>query len=118
MDFEFYYKLLVSWLHGEPLTHYESKLLILFSVLLLLIIITLALFIYMSVTTLFWTRIGWFFEDIWHWIKTRRIVRRLLDPQHFPLVSGSWTADEDLTDEEVQELQELINQTAEPLEKE
>ena len=33
------------------------------------IILLIATIIYVSITTLFWTRIGWFFEDAWHWLK-------------------------------------------------
>ncbi len=37
--------------------------------------------IHISIPTLFWTRIGWFFEDIWHWLKRRRIIRSLFTPR-------------------------------------
>lgn len=40
----------------------------------MLIILAIVL-IYFSLQTLFWIRIGWAFEDLWHWQKTRRCLR-------------------------------------------
>lgn len=31
--------------------------------------IVLCAMLVISFQTLFWTRIGWFFEDVWHWLK-------------------------------------------------
>ena len=65
------------------------------------IVLLIAMIIYVSITTLFWTRIGWFFEDVWHWLKRRRIIRRLFEPNHLTLVNDSCFGEEDLTDEDI-----------------
>ena len=33
-----------------------------------LVIVILSLLIYISILGMFWTRLGWFFEDIWRWL--------------------------------------------------
>lgn len=53
-----------------------------------LTVVTLALLIYISIVTMFWTRLGWFFEDAWRWLKRRRIVRDFFDPRYSLLVPG------------------------------
>lgn len=63
------------------------------------IILLIATIIYVSITTLFWTRIGWFFEDAWHWLKRRRIIRRLFIPNYLTPANDSCFGEEDLTDE-------------------
>ena len=68
------------------------------------IILLIATIIYVSITTLFWTRIGWFFEDAWHWLKRRRILRSLLT-----LANDSCFGEEDLTDEDIHEIMNLIH---------
>jgi hypothetical protein len=73
------------------------------------IILLIATIIYVSITTLFWTRLGWFFEDIWHWLKRRRIIRRLTDPRYCSLINGPFVKDEDLTDEDIHEIMNLIH---------
>ena len=73
------------------------------------IILLIATIIYVSITTLFWTRLGWFFEDIWHWLKRRRIIRRLTDPRYCSLINGPFIKDEDLTDEDIHEIMNLIH---------
>lgn len=65
------------------------------------IILLIATIIYVSITTLFWTRIGWFFEDAWHWLKRRRIIRSLFTPNYLTLVNDSCFDEEDLTDEDI-----------------
>lgn len=73
------------------------------------IILLIATIIYVSITTLFWTRLGWFFEDIWHWLKRRRIIRRLTDHRYCSLINGPFIKDEDLTDEDIHEIMNLIH---------
>ena len=73
------------------------------------IILLIAMIIYVSITTLFWTRIGWSFEDAWHWLKRRRIIRRLTDPRYCSLINGSFIEDEDLTDDDIHEIMDLIH---------
>ena len=73
------------------------------------IILLIATIIYVSITTLFWTRIGWFFEDAWHWLKRRRIIRSLFTPRHLTLANDSCFGEEDLTDEDIHEIMNLIH---------
>ena len=73
------------------------------------IILLIATIIYVSITTLFWTRIGWFFEDIWHWLKRRRIIRSLFTPNYLTLANDSCFGEEDLTDEDIHEIMNLIH---------
>ncbi|MBQ3130005.1 MAG: hypothetical protein IJC23_03845 [Bacteroidaceae bacterium] len=73
------------------------------------IVLLIATIIYVSITTLFWTRLGWFFEDAWHWLKRRRIIRRLTDPRYCSLINGPFVKDEDLTDEDIHEIMNLIH---------
>ena len=72
------------------------------------IILLIATIIYVSITTIFWTRIGWFFEDIWHWLKRRRIIRSLFTPNYLTLANDSCFGEEDLTDEDIHEIMNLI----------
>ena len=73
------------------------------------IILLIATIIYVSITTLFWTRIGWFFEDAWHWLKRRRLLRSLFTPSHLTLANDSCFGEEDLTDEDIHEIMNLIH---------
>ena len=73
------------------------------------IILLIAMIIYVSITTLFWTRIGWFFEDAWHWLKRRRIIRSLFTPNYLTLANDSCFGEEDLTDEYIHEIMNLIH---------
>lgn len=73
------------------------------------IILLIATIIYVSITTLFWTRIGWFFEDAWHWLKRRRIIRSLFTPNYLTLANDSCFGDDDLTDEDIHEIMDLIH---------
>jgi hypothetical protein len=73
------------------------------------IILLIATIIYVSITTLFWTRIGWFFEDAWHCLKRRRIIRRLFIPNYLTLANDSCFGEEDLTDEDIHEIMDLIH---------
>ena len=73
------------------------------------IILLIATIIYVSITTIFWTRIGWFFEDIWHWLKRRRIIRSLFIPNYLTLANDSCFGEEDLTDEDIHEIMNLIH---------
>lgn len=73
------------------------------------IILLITTIIYVSITTIFWTRIGWFFQDAWQWLKRRRFVRRLTDPRYCSLINGPFVEDEDLTDEDIHEIMDLIH---------
>ena len=73
------------------------------------IILLIATIIYVSITTIFWTRIGWFFEDIWHWLKRRRIICSLFTPNYLTLANDSCFGEEDLTDEDIHEIMDIIH---------
>lgn len=73
------------------------------------IVLLIAMIIYVSITTIFWTRIGWFFEDIWHWQKRRRIIRSLFTPNYLTLANDSCFGEEDLIDEDIHEIMNLIH---------
>ena len=73
------------------------------------IVLLIAMIIYVSITALFWTRIGWFFEDAWHWLKRRRIIRSLFTPNYLTLANDSCFGEEDLTDEDIHEIMNLIH---------
>ena len=62
------------------------------------IILLIATIICVSITTLFWTRIGWFFEDAWHWFR-----------RNTSLATDSCFGEEDLTDEDIHEIMNLIH---------
>ena len=69
MELQFALESFQRWFSGERLTSNESTVIVLSIILCVLSIITIALLVYLSRITLFWTRIGWFFEDVWHWLK-------------------------------------------------
>ena len=73
------------------------------------IILLIATIIYVSITILFWTRIGWFFEDVWHWLKRHRIIRRLFTLNYLTLANDSCFGEEGLTDEDIHEIMNLIH---------
>ena len=78
-------------------------------ILCVLIVMTIALLIYLSIISKFWTRVGWFFEDAWHWLKRRRFVRGFFDPRYSLLANGPCFGKEDLTDEEIHEIMDIIH---------
>ena len=78
-------------------------------VLCVLAVVTIALLIYISIISKFWTRLGWFFEDAWHWLKRRRIIRGFFDPRQSLLTPGPCFDKEDLTDEEIHEIMNIIH---------
>ena len=100
MDIELQFALesFQRWFSGERLTSNESTVIVLSIILCVLSIITIALLVYLSRVTLFWTRIGWFFEDVWHWFK------RYTMP-----VPGTSLCDDDLTEEDVHEIMDIIH---------
>ena len=67
-------------------------------VLCVLAVVTIALLIYLSIVTMFWTRLGWFFEDAWHWFKETASIS-----------PGPCFGKEDLTDEEIHEIMNIIH---------
>lgn len=73
----------------------------------MLIILAIVL-IYFSLQTLFWIRIGWAFEDLWHWLKTRRCLRCFFDPRYSILVHDPTLDGDDLTEEDIHEIMDII----------
>ena len=100
MDIELQFALesFQRWFSGERLTSNEISVIAMSILLCVLSIITIALLVYLSRITLFWTRIGWFFEDVWHWFK------RYTMP-----VPGTSLCDDDLTEEDVHEIMDIIH---------
>ena len=86
------------WFSGERLTSDEISVIAMSILLCVMLIVTIALLVYLSRVTLFWTRIGWFFEDVWHWFK------RYTMP-----VPGTSLCDDDLTEEDVHEIMDIIH---------
>ena len=78
---------------GTALSGNDIQCIVLCAMLVSLIVLLLVI----SFQTLFWTRIGWFFEDVWHWLK------RYTMP-----VPGTSLCDDDLTEEDVHEIMDMI----------
>lgn len=100
MDIELQFALesFQRWFSGERLTSNEISVIAMSILLCVMLIVTIALLVYLSRVTLFWTRIGWFFEDMWHWFK------RYTTP-----IPGTCLCDEELTDEDVHEIMDIIH---------
>ena len=69
IELQFALKSFQRWFSGERLTSDEITVIAMSILLCVMLIVTIALLVYLSRVTLFWTRIGWFFEDVWHWLK-------------------------------------------------
>ena len=100
MDIELQFALesFQRWFSGERLTSNEISVIAMSILLCVMLIVTIALLVYLSRVTLFWTRIGWFFEDVWHWFK------RYTTP-----IPGTCLCDDDLTEEDVHEIMDIIH---------
>lgn len=100
MDIELQFALesFQRWFSGERLTSDEISVIAMSILLCVMLIVTIALLVYLSRITLFWTRIGWAFEDLWHWFK------RYTMP-----VPGTSLCDDDLTEEDVHEIMDIIH---------
>ena len=100
MDIELQFALesFQRWFNGERLTSDEITVIAMSILLCVMLIVTIALLVYLSRVTLFWTRIGWAFEDLWHWFK------RYTTP-----IPGTCLCDEELTDEDVHEIMDIIH---------
>ena len=79
---------------GTALSGNDIQCIVLCAMLVILIVLLLVI----SFQTLFWTRIGWFFEDVWHWFK------RYTMP-----VPGTSLCDDDLTEEDIHEIMDIIH---------
>ena len=69
MELQFALESFQRWFSGERLTSDEITVIAMSILLCVMLIVTIALLVYLSRVTLFWTRIGWFFEDVWHWFR-------------------------------------------------
>ena len=100
MDIELQFALesFQRWFNGERLTSDEITVIAMSILLCVMLIVTIALLVYLSRVTLFWTRIGWAFEDLWHWFK------RYTTP-----IPGTSLCDDDLTEEDVHEIMDIIH---------
>ena len=100
MDIELQFALesFQRWFNGERLTSDEISVIAMSILLCVMLIVTIALLVYLSRVTLFWTRIGWFFEDVWHWLKRNTLLG------HCQCFGG-----EDLTDEDIHEIMNIIH---------
>ena len=98
MELQFALESFQRWFSGERLTSNEISVIAMSILLCVMLIVTIALLVYLSRVTLFWTRIGWFFEDVWHWFK------RYTMP-----VPGTSLCDDDLTEEDVHEIMDIIH---------
>lgn len=110
MDIELQFALesFQRWFSGERLTSNEISVIAMSILLCVMLIVTIALLVYLSRVTLFWTRIGWFFEDVWHWLKTRRYMRWFFDPRYSLLACGPCFEEEDLNEKEIHEIMDMI----------
>ena len=98
MELQFALESFQRWFSGERLTSDEITVIAMSILLCVMLIVTIALLVYLSRVTLFWTRIGWAFEDLWHWFK------RYTTP-----IPGTCLCDEELTDEDVREIMDIIH---------
>ena len=98
MELQFALESFQRWFSGERLTSDEITVIAMSILLCVMLIVTIALLVYLSRITLFWTRIGWAFEDLWHWFK------RYTMP-----VPGTSLCDDDLTEEDVHEIMDIIH---------
>ena len=98
MELQFALESYQRWFSGERLTSDEITVIAMSILLCVMLIVTIALLVYLSRITLFWTCIGWAFEDLWHWFK------RYTTP-----IPGTCLCDEELTDEDVREIMDIIH---------
>ena len=98
MELQFALESFQRWFSGERLTSDEITVIAMSILLCVMLIVTIALLVYLSRVTLFWTRIGWAFEDLWHWFK------RYTTP-----IPGTCLCDDDLTEADVREIMDIIH---------
>ena len=63
-----------------------------------MLVILIVLIVYLSILGRWGMYIGWFFEDVWHWLK------RYTMP-----VPGTSLCDDDLTEEDIHEIMDIIH---------
>ena len=97
MDFEIVLESFERWFKGYQLTDCDITNIVMGIILVVLLIVLIVMLVIISIQTLFWTRIGWFFEDFWHWLK-----------RNTPLGHCQCFGEEDLTNDEIHEVMNLI----------
>ena len=101
MDFEIVLESCQRWFKGAQLTSDDTTNIVMGIILVVLLIVLIVMLVIISIQSLFWTRIGWFFEDVWHWLKRTSD----LTSRHY---------DEDLTDEDIHEIMNIIHKDNSP----
>lgn len=96
------------WFNGNQLITGDTTNIVLGIILVVLFIVLIVMLTLISIQTLFWTRIGWFFEDVWHWLKTRRYMRWFYGPRYPLLACGLCFEEEDLSEKEIHEIMDMI----------
>ena len=95
---EIIYESFQRWFNGNELTADETTNIVMSIILFVLLIVTIVMLVYISIRILFWNRIGWFFEDLWHWF------RRYTSP-----IPSSFLCEEDLSEEDIHEVMNIIH---------
>ena len=108
MDFEIVLESFERWFKGAQLTTDDTTNIVMGIILVVLLIVLIVMLTIISIQSLFWTRIGWFFEDVWHWLKTRRYMRWFFDPRYSLLACGPCFEEEDLSEKEIHEIMDMI----------
>lgn len=108
MDFEIVLESFERWFKGAQLTTDDTTNIVMGIILVVLLIVLIVMLTIISIQSLFWTRIGWAFEDLWHWLKTRRYMRWFYGPRYPLLACGPCFEEEDLSDEEIHEIMDMI----------
>ena len=69
MDLEIITSTFERWFSGQQMTTNDTTLIFLCFLSCVMLIFITVLLVYISISTLFWNRIGWAMEDLWHWVK-------------------------------------------------
>ena len=69
MDLQSIINLFEQWFHGERLSENEAAFIALCIIACVLLIATIVILIQAARVFRFWMYVGWFFEDIWEWLK-------------------------------------------------
>lgn len=77
MDLQPIIDMFERWFNGEHISEDETVLIILYIIICILIFATIILLILAAHVGRFWMHVGWFFEDIWEWMKY--VYRKMLN---------------------------------------
>ena len=69
MDLEIITSTFERWFSGQQMTTNDTTLIFLCFLSCVMLIFITVLLVFISIRTLFWNRIGWAMEDLWHWVK-------------------------------------------------